>query len=325
MRRTAAVGATHLAAVLLVAALQGCATIGFWGFTPAEASGQGRGVVKLYLHGVNGTKPEKYTPDEKTIAAYPGLQEKLDECTRAEAGAQTLGVVVLPVIGKLLFDLYMDKQARDLDALKASAEKSYSARMVIGADVLFAGVSRGRCFVLTRTVDKDTVPQFVGVLALERAPRELVVGRPVQAFTFTPTYVAARSAVAATKNASKPKVSVSFALTVRGIGTQDNGLPTFAQVGEGTYTVSNVQVGTPVSPQKAICQPDQDGKGQVCPTSDPIPLVVGNTTLAVGIGITETGDVGVNFDAAKSELGAVKAAIGPLISDILKEKLKKEE
>jgi hypothetical protein len=317
MRNTAPrLSRAAIAITLVVASLQGCVNMTVWNFKPATASGQGKGSVKLYLHEPGADAKQKYAPDAATLAAYPKLKDALDACKPDGPGIQGTSAIILPAVGKLLFDLYMDKQVRDLDALKAAAEKSYHGRMVVSADTLQGAVSGGHCLVLTRSLANDKVPEFVAVLALERAPRQRVIGQAVKAFVFKPTYVAARSAVAVTRQAEDAKVSVAFALSVRGLGKQDNGLPAFAQVGEAAVTVPGVSLsaGTPLA--DAACS----GKKE-CPGSDPLPLLDGKEPVAIGVGVTETGDIGVDFDAAKSELNAIKAAIGPVVSDVLKEKL----
>jgi hypothetical protein len=316
MQSVVRLGTAIVAVAVLAASLQGCIGTAVWNFKPADASGQGKGSVKLYLHEADGKVAGNYMPDAAAIAAYPMLKEALDRCQPSGPGIQSLTAIIAPVVGKLLYDLYMDKQARDLEALKESAEKSYHGRMVLNADTLQKAVSRGRCFVLTRASDDDGVPQFVAVLALERAPKDLVPGHAVETFAFRPIYVAARSAVAVTRKADEAKISVSFALSVRGIGKQDNGLPAFAQIGEAAITVPGLPLGKSIPSGGASCYVKE------CPQSDPIPLVAGNGALAVGVGVTEKGDIGVDFDAAEGELSAIKAAIGPLVSDVLKEKVK---
>lgn len=274
--------------------------------------------MKLHLYESGHTK-NTFDPDAATLSAYPKLQNALASCKKTGAGAQSTLAIVAPVVGKMLFDLYMDKRARDLEALKASAEKSYHARIVLHADALKGAVSRGQCFVLIRISGNDPVPQFISVLALKNSAQILVPGEEMEAFTFTPTYIAVRSAVAVTKNTDKPRISASFALSMRAIGKQDNGLPSFVQVGEAAVTVPGLLIG----------QISQEGgtkcSSQECPQSDPIPVIPSDAdkqTVVIGIGVTEKGDVGVDFDAAKSELSAIKAAIGPVVSDVLKEKLK---
>lgn len=304
-----------LAVLVLATTLQGCSNMAVWSFKPSEASGQRKGSVKLYMHASNGKDQEKYVPEEDTKKAYPHLEEALATCRPARATPQALPAIILPVVGKLLFDLYIDKKARNLDELKESAEKSYYGRMVLNSDVLREAVSSGRCLVLNRTHSNDEVPQFIAVLALQQTPKDPVVDHKTEAFTFKPIYVAARSAVAVTQESEEAQISVSFGLSVRGIGTQENGLPAFAQIGETAVTVPKIGIGKPIS-DKVSCYAIE------CPQADPIPFVEGNGTLVIGVGVTEKGDVGVSVDEAKSELSAIKAAIGPVISDSLKEKLK---
>ena len=318
MKRIMRLNAIVLSVMIAATGLQGCENMAaFSSFKPSDSSGEGKGIVKLYLHGANGSDKEIYEPNAATIAAYPNLKEALSQCQSSGAGTQALGGIIVPVIGKLLFDMYMEKKARDLEELKEAAEKSYHGRMVLHGGTLRSAVSAGRCFVVTRGMPESKIPDFVSVLALENAPKELLAGRKVEAFAFRPTYVAARTAVAVTRQADKPKISVSFALSSRGIGKQDNGLPTFAQIGETAVTVPNLLLGKPNPQTESACFGTK-----ACPTSDPIPFADENGVVAIGVGVTESGDAGVNFDAAKSELAAMKAAIGPLISDVLKEKLK---
>lgn len=307
-----------MAFMVIAASLQGCASMDVWNFKPAAASGQGKGRVMLYLHEPGGTRGESFEPDAATLAAYPKLKDALDQCKRDGPGPQALSAIIAPAVGKLLFDLYVDKQVRDLNDLKAAAEKSYHGRMVLSASDLHAVVDRGRCLVLTRSQPDRQIPEFIGVLALERAPKALVPGQATKAFVFRPTYIAARSAVAVTRQSDDARIAVSFALSVRGIGKQDNGLPAFAQIGEAAVTVPGVSLGSQASASAASCVGQRP-----CPVSDPLPLVsVDDGPLAIGVGVTETGDIGVNFDVATSELNAIKAAIGPVVSEVLKEKLK---
>lgn len=154
--------------------------------------------------------------------------------------------------------------------------------------------------------------------------------------------MAAHSSAAITRDAAPPEISVSFAITVSGIGTQQNGLPAFSPMGGASVTVPHLPIVNPI--QQKSCDPDK------CLESGPIPLdkrtalnakwrsqspaagtsiiprdnIILNDsgTLLVGVAVIENGDIGIPVDTAKSELAAIKAAFGPLISDIVKEKYK---
>ncbi|WP_422418402.1 hypothetical protein [Pseudomonas sp. GZD-222] len=322
------------AVIVLALSLQGCPSMSVWNFKAAENTGASKGYVKLMVYSPGGADPF----DNDVYSAYPELKKALTFC-RSPA-QQGMFPIIAPVIGKFLFDLYVDAQSRKLEALETAATKSYAAQMTMHADTLAAAVGRQSCVVLTRVSDKEKL-EFVSVLRLEPSPssRDSYAD---EAFKFKAIYVAAHSSAAITRDAAPPEISVSFAITVSGIGTQQNGLPAFAPMGDASVTVPHLPIVNPI--QQKSCAPDK------CPASGPIPLdkrtalnakwrsqspAAGTSivprdnimlndsgTLLVGVAVVENGDIGVPVDAAKSELAAIKAAFGPLVSDIVKEKYK---
>ncbi|WP_233235128.1 hypothetical protein [Bordetella sp. LUAb4] len=318
----------------LLVALQGYgASISALAFQVAEDSGQGKGQVELVLHNPSHEKADALF-DKEVFEAYPGLRNALAMCSRTQAKdpatldpalAATLG----PVVGKLLFDSYSDQQTDNLKTLKDAAQRSYDVRTVVDARQLESAVLDENCFVITRTATptdqaaENAIPAFVSVLQLAPLPSrrnsgpfadriaEQKQGGKSTAFAFVPRYVAARSAVAVTHQAEKPFIAVSLALTVSGMGKQTNGLPSFVEIGQSAINIPHVVIGDYPRQRAYQCRPKDDTP---CPMSGPSPLLGDDTALMIGFGVTETGDIGVDFDPSANQLAAIKAAIGPTIS-----------
>lgn len=217
----------------------------------------------------------------------------------------------LPVLAKLAFDLYIDKQARDLQALKEASQASYSGRLVLSADQLAAMVDSRHCIAIVREPKGSNVPDFLAVLQLQPIKGE----KGTEAFAFQPLYVSAKNSVALTKQSPTPQVTASIAIALKGIGKQQgNGLPGFAPTGEAAVTVPKLTIGVKPSTE---CEPSG------CAVSEPIPLTITKQPVVLTVSVAEKGEIGIDFDAAENELKAIKAALGPLIADAIKTKLEK--
>lgn len=94
-------------------------------------------------------------------------------------------------------------------------------------------------------------------------------------------------------------------------------MPALTPIGEGAVTVPKLKIGGPAE----LC-------GTRCPTSDLVPYPIHGKELnaiSLSVSVTETGNVGIDFDAAAAEIKAIKEALGPAIADTLKGLLTKEE
>ena len=298
---------------VLAGVLAGCSSLSAWTFRRDEASGAAEGTV--VLHSKTALAHQAIPTGAVDVAsltkAFPQLEPALEgQCTFAEPQSGKKGAfagVLIPVLGKLVFDLYMDKKVHDLEALKKAAQADYAVSASLPAQELKAAVDSGECLLVLRRNEEqaDKPGGFVAVLKLSKAYKDAT-----QAFTFQLIFVQALDAVAVTRAADKPAISVALALTVKGIGKQQNGLPLFGEAGQGAVSVPNLLIGAKSEP-KCV-------KGS-CPASDAIPLMLPDGAPAVlGIGIVEKGHVGIDFDMSKSELQAIKAALGPAISDVIK-------
>lgn len=333
--------APHIALFLAATCLQGCPSMKAWTFKAAPESGQRAGTVRLAVYSA---KQDESTYFENAKKAYPGLDSALKKC--AASGAESAALIV-PVIGKYIFDRVVDKTASKLKEISDSSTKSYSAQFNVNSNDFTGAVTKNHCLVLTREAEGGDIV-FVSVLKLQTVPEKILPKSKAEAFNFLPTFVAMKSAAAVTAASETPTITATFAITVSGIGQQDNGLPAFALIGAATAVVPEVPIGIP-GLGKASCE------ARDCRTSNPVPLdtrgprytgwikpdgdilysprlntvpapapasipLNENTVLNIGVSVVETGDVGEPFDEAKDESAAIKAAFGPVISDLLKEK-----
>lgn len=326
----------------LAVCLQGCPSLKPWTFKAAPESGQSRGQVNLSVYSAEPSEKDSW---KTTTDAYPGLGTALENCKMG--GAESAAAIIVPVVGKLLFDSYIDSRTRKLDEIAESASKAYSAQFTVYSDQLTNAVIHQNCVVITR-VSAEGITDFVSVLKLRPVPER--IHYTAETFAFQPTYVAVKSAAAVTSASDAPTISTSFAITVSGIGQQENGLPTMGVIGAATTVVPNIPIGAAAKNKPACLK-------TACPISGPIPLDSRSTrysnwldqfeeeggtvktpgsilpppksiplneytVLQVGVSVIEAGDVGQPFDAEKSELAAIKEAMGPAISDLLKERYK---
>ena len=208
-------------------------------------------------------------------------------------------------LGKLLFDMQMDKNTKEIEKLKKAAQATYSSRVILPAGEF----NKSSCAVLYRYDEKNESIGFVSVLKLERRG---------EGFFVTPTYIKAINTVAITKRPEEgksAKINASIAVSLKAIGAEKNGLPQLAAVGEGVTTVVNVDVG-PTG--KAACV-------EGCDSTDLVPYLADDKKIvSVTFAITETGKLGIDLDEKLSETKAIKEAIGPALKDALKEYLKED-
>jgi hypothetical protein len=115
------------------------------------------------------------------------------------------------------------------------------------------------------------------------------------------------------------KKSDIFTLVRLTFGKQLSGVAGLFPVGEGVFSITNLQIGPDGSKVSPVwCKTDAE---KLCPKSD---LVVypNENPVSVTFSVTETGKIGYNIDQNIAELNAIKEAIGPAIKDALKEGFK---
>lgn len=224
-------------------------------------------------------------------------------------------VALVPVIGKLLYDLSMDYKTNELKKLKKAATYTYSNSLTMKTD----DFSDADCIVLYRyTSDpnafsdknqcKDDSEKCKG-LGLASV---LKINKYETGFTLSPVFVRAHNTAAITKKPVKDenaKINVSYAISLKAIGKDKSGMPELISFGKGVMSVVNVRVGPAV---QASCTEND------CDSSDLIPYLGRDATpMTVTLAVTETGKLGVDIDEKLAEYATIKEAIGPAIKEAL--------
>lgn len=291
--------------------LVGCNTFGLVNFEQAANSGKQAGDIQVLLHK---TDKEGQNALSGFGAAGETYQRNCRPQTEVLSGA---AIVLLPIVGELLFGLAADGVERRADALKEASEASYSGRIVMSAKDLSEWVKETRCLTIVR-YDPPGKPTASGAIGPKRIALAAILklepaaqGR-TDAFVFTPIYVAASNSVAITRQSEAPAVTVGLALSIKSIGKQENGLP-------GTFLVGQA---ASAAPKVLLNAGESSCSKSACATSEPIPIPTDpNSLVSLSIGVTEKGSLGFDIDVAKAQIGAIKAAIGPAIGELIKKRV----
>ena len=225
------------------------------------------------------------------------------------SGLPAVGVPLIATGVKLLFDLFMDNQVRQLEGLKKAAQGAYSEKQLIsGADL-----KRQRCALVVRYKEGE---KDYGLVALVK----LVKQSDERSFVVEPAYVRAKNAVVVTEKpseADKPAtIGIAIGVSVKAIVKQRSNLLGLQQVGEGVVSVPKLALGPNSPPVKCDAQ-------SKCSTSDLVPYPeTGKEVVSVTVSVAEVGKISVDFDQSIAEIKAIKEAIGPVLKDTVKELIK---
>lgn len=310
----------HAASWTAVGLLSSCTWLQAETFTKATESGVTRGQVDVALVS-RGLGNESATGDvDGLLASDSALNSRVDGSCRPISKESTTfaapGVaIILAAGGKLMFDLFMDARARSVKELKeAAAPAPYGGRVILsGADL-----HRAECALLVRWATGDAVPPtplLIALLKINKDPGNTVIW-------LTPVYVRAVSAVAVTAPGADDVpafINVAFGVATKAVGRTAAAapaaasLPTVVTVGEGSITVARVPIGKKARPRCV---------SEACASTDLIALPPASGYASFSLTAAEVGKVGFDIDVAAAEVAAVKAAIGPAVSDTIKERLK---
>jgi len=302
----------HLAVIAAAGLLSACANFNTASnFVRSDASGIDGSKTVVVLIGPN--EPpirvmdsfKKYAPGTD-LSWLPGSEAcGLKQLPPAPAVAAAL-VPIIAAIGEGIFNLWADDQQRKIEAIVESAKASYAATWIMSAQQL----EQTQCVAMVRYTEDDggvIKPGLTTVLKFNdkgAAPDGLS-----RSFTFTPIYVQMTNSVAVTLKLPEPKTSLSFAVSVKAVGTPEGGVQRLLPSGEGVMTVPAVKLGKVPRCRAADCK-----------TSDLLPYPVKAGALSVTMAIAEQGATGFDDKAALAELAAVKSALGPAIGEAIKKK-----
>lgn len=279
--------------------LTGCNHLTVSGFDRSELSAVSGSKAGLVVQNTPGTF-EPGTPLANYNITHPKLNAKIAKVCKPvpDLGPQMVSPVVIPLvaaIGKLVFDLQMDKSTRELEKLKKAATGTYSQTVVMSADE-FNGQS---CAIIYRYDEKSKAMGFIAVVD---------INRHADAFTIKPVYVKAYNTVAITRKPEnddkQAKINASIGVAVKAIGKDKTGLPILSTLGAGVVTMPNI----------SLMEKGVNACADPCASSELVPVTSGSGTVSVTFSVVETGKLGVDFDEEIAERKAIKEAIGPAIS-----------
>ena len=296
---------------LCVGFLSGCGTFGRMDFTPSPLSGVSDQQLKVVTFGTAGT-----SGDVKLVADAE-LQKYLNaQClTPAQPGLPqpALGAAVIPIIaalGQLAVNQYFVQQQRRIEQIVESSKAAYSLTF----DVSPADLALTRCLALVRhSSNADGTVATIGLQAVIQL--EVVQAGPVGTgtFKFRPIYVRATNAVAQTRQATEPSISVSIGLSVKAVALQRaDGVARLTPTGEGAVGVSNVVLSASGSQANCVAQ--------ACKSSDLLPYPTTRGRLSLTLAVAEQGETGFNDKVVLADLAALKEALGPAIGEAIKAK-----
>lgn len=300
--------------------LSGC-TPGVRGFHQSDLSGKGGNEIKAMYFTRYSDLNDGLVKDY--FSQYPEYETHVKSQCTAPSGLEA-DAALIPLIAsttQLLFDIYMDRKIKALENLKEASQGSYAVQSFIEADKL----GKYRCVALLRTSTNEKKESKLGLLYVAKiTPPEVDGATGVRkAFVLQPIFVAAENAsvVAAERKDQKgnqlpPKINVSSALTLNAVGKTETGVPTLNMIGNGSVSVPNINVGSELG--ISLCKTESEK----CPTSGLIPYPPADSgVIAITLGMSETGHVGIKIEQRKSELAAIKAALGPAIYKALEKEL----
>jgi hypothetical protein len=301
-------------AVCLIASsvlLPGC--ISLTNFTPHSASGKSDQVVSV-MYQAKGKLQDRAL--DAAVKDDTALTTAISSTCGQEIKPSAVDAVLAPIaiaLGRLIFDQIAEAELKKLEKLKKASSATYSGTVFFEDDSV---LKLKDCLLLVRTDDKSGKIGFAALLAIRK--------HGTSAFTIEPRFVRASNAVAVTAP-DKPEIGVSLAIAIKTVGkSRTTSQPELIAAGQGAVSVSGVSLTEGATPY--LC-PDPKAPSigaRQCPSSDLIPYPESKDKRAVSVtfSVTETGNVGFDMDARTAEIKALKEAIGPALSEALKEAVK---
>jgi len=295
--------------VVTLVMLSGCSHLSVSNFQKSEHSAVKDNRLAFFLirkSAGNADLDEVYN----LIRGDANLLEVLRDDCDYQAGTKIASAPLAPVavaMGKLLFDLFMDNQVRQIEGLKKAAQGSYEDRRLIAADEL----RNQSCALALRYKQGESDYGLVALLKLT----EQSGGR---SFVIKPLYARAKNSVVVTEkpsDAEKPAtIGVAVGMSLKAVPKPKPGrVPSLQSVGEGVVSIPKLALGPKSEAVNCYLKPP-------CAVSDLIPYPEpGNDAVSVTLSVAEVGKISIDFDQSIAETIAVKEALGPVLKDTIKE------
>lgn len=318
--------------VAFSASVGGCATFDALTYKDSPSSAQPKGTFEMALVAPNTPRAEVTTKAPAFMADEDLLRKMEEVCKRSPPKQSEIQVQIAPplvpvvaALAQLAFEQAIANQERRVERIVDSAKATYSTTIRVSPNAMGALTSYG-CVVALRYTSREEpatakgeppktiIEPHLSVL-LKLTGQDSGSDPKTQVVSFQPIYVKARTAVAGTKDVTTPTVSLSFALSIKAIARDGQSpIRRLVSVGESVTTVSNVAIGKNA---KSYCS-------MGCPESDLMGFPTDAGTVSLSLAVAEQGNTGFDDKAAAAELAALKAAIGPAISEAVKAKYSPE-
>jgi len=317
--------------LLTVFSITGCETLTVDNFDRAKYSAIEKNISRMLIHNKSINK-KKHPLVSNNAKLMNLITTKCKPRPPAADGASVSATIkfvgqtdLIAATGKLLYDLYIDKKTKNLKKLKKAASSKYSNKVIMSSK----NFKDSSCVLLYR-INKKKIKNKDGISKYELGIVTLLKLRYLtKGFTMQPIFVRAHNTSAITKKYSEgkyPKINVTYAVSLKAIGVDKDGLPVLKSFGEGVVSVVNVEIDKDkVTDNKHVVL---SGKISCiendCDSSDLIPYHNKSENISVSFAVTESGKLGVSIDEKLAEAATIKEAIGPAIKDMLLEYLKDE-
>lgn len=302
-------------------------------------------LLSITLIGCKGIKPEELRqPAKDSVAKLVVIDERdhlqvdgedatavnytlLKEACSAPVsllGVDPTTLAIASTTAKYLFDRGQQKQVDDLAAIKKGMTASYSARTILTASDLKETDCLG---IVRHTEGVITTNSLVALIKLRHLPLDPEPDK--EGFIFIPVMVYATDAAVFTLpeeekdgEVTPSKLTASIGLSVKALGAA-NGVPVVADVGTAAVSVKDVQL--PSTPAKDVAPSsipvNACSEAKPCEKSELIPHVSdGDKLISLTMSVTETGQLGIDFDKREAEINAIKEAYGPVIKSAITER-----
>ena len=205
-----------------------------------------------------------------------------------------------------IFDKVQDAKLDKLKKLKKESMNEYAKTLYVNS----IDLKKLKCAVLVRYSNKkDSKEVERGLYSVIKFNNKSNAAKQIKGFTFTPEIFTAYNTTVKTltdrKKPASAKISAAIAVTLKAITQDENKLPAVSPLGAASVGFRKVLLnGSDICLEEAACE-----------ESDLIPHIDADTVVALTIGVSEVGYVGIDFDKREAEINAIKEAYGPALKE----------
>ena len=254
---------------------------------------------------------------KKVLLSKQALVESFESCGVEETPAKPTNeklaaeVVILPIVaavGKLVINNYIDDITYKAEALVKGAKKGYAVTNFMSNDDL----KNVNCLMIAR--NSDLKKEIKGHMNYGSDYDMLVMLKKEEVgesgFYLRPLYAEIDNSVAIT-DVNDPTIDLTLGLSSKTFGSQQSKIPGLFSLGEAVMTIPNMSF---EYDKKSKTKRFKDMNNLIKIKSEMVPYAAkGDDRISLTVSVVETGNVGFSFEQAKTELQAIKDALGPAV------------